>query len=114
MTDSTQDGTDTGRPDPDELDAVLSALADARRRTVLSVLRGAGSLDRSELAERVADAGEATATVEARLRHAHLPVLADAGLVDDDPETTTVSFDGGPLDDGWFEDGDAVEGCRSC
>lgn len=98
---------DPETPDPETTDAVLSAFADDCRRSALSVLKDAGSLDCSELAERVVgdDADdEAVVSMETRLRHAHLGVLDDASLVAYDQETERVSYDGNPLADRWFED----------
>lgn len=87
-----------GAEDVESADAVLSALADERRRTVLSVLLDAdeGRLDLSEVAERVAErehsAVEADVThVETGLYHVHAPTLADAGLVEYDRDERTLA-----------------------
>lgn len=112
--------SDTTRPvdtDPGRVDAVLSALAHARRRTVLSLLADAGTegLELADLAARVAaDSSEETPRVaETGLRHVHLPVLADAGLVEYDPDSGVAKYDSematGPTDGRrpdhrWFDD----------
>ena len=85
------DGTVADRPAQD-LDGVFEALADSRRRTILSVLAEADRrLTRRDLA-RIVAARETGATersisddrvdqVSTSLVHVHLPMLADAGVV---------------------------------
>lgn len=81
-------------PDPEapSIDAVLRALGDPERRFVLVTLRDLGPLSEGALGDvlcgwlatkrsgGVVDAAERR-HVEARLHHAHLPVLEAAGLV---------------------------------
>lgn len=85
----------------DEWSAVLEALANDRRRTVLSVLTQESTpLDARALASRVgareADVSvpevpdETVDSILTTLHHVHLPVLADAGLVECDTEQKLV------------------------
>ncbi|WP_254523606.1 DUF7344 domain-containing protein [Natrinema caseinilyticum] len=98
-----------GRGDePDDHDAVFKALADDRRRTVLSVLAGQyRPIDTETLARDVA-VREADATereisdrrvddVYVSLVHVHLPLLTEATLVSYDAEEGRVSYEGHPL-----------------
>lgn len=91
----------------ESLNAVFDALAEDRRRTVLDVL--SHQLDRihvetlaRELEARERDVAESEvseASVEralTRLRHVDLPHLAEAGLVEHDPEAGTVAYAGHP------------------
>lgn len=86
--------------DADDWDAVLRALADARRRLALAILNEAdGGVDRDALARRIVarETGAAPSEVaehaledsKAELRHVHLPTLQEAGLVSTDGETVT-------------------------
>lgn len=75
-------------------------LASARRRAVLTVLAGTdGEIDLDELAPAVAareeEAGDGPADVRVTLHHVHLPMLADAGVLDYDHESCRVDADGG-------------------
>ncbi|WP_226041522.1 hypothetical protein [Natrinema sp. DC36] len=92
--------------DRETLDAVFRALADERRRTVLSVLSNQYHPIGTETLARDVAAREAETTaravprdhvddVEASLVHVHLPLLADAGLIGDD-ETDRISYGGHP------------------
>ncbi|SEW32510.1 DUF7344 domain-containing protein [Natrinema salifodinae] len=94
--------------DADELDAVFEALADERRRTILSVLGDqyhsiATETLARDVAAREADASEREVSQErvdevlAALVHVHLPVLNDAGLVGYDADTDRVSYEGHPI-----------------
>jgi hypothetical protein len=75
-------------------------LADARRRRVIEVLDGrhgtltvaevAESLAKREAADQTADAGGPLTTT---LHHVHLPMLADGGVCEYDPQTRTVEVD---------------------
>lgn len=96
----------------DDWDAVLRALADARRRAVLAILQRADDdLDRGALARRVAAADrdvepsrvpeDAVEAVRTELRHAHLPTLRDADLVAVDGDA--VRYEGHPdLESAWL------------
>lgn len=90
--------------EPDGLDELFDALADHRRRVVLSVVRDpedAISIER--LAERVADrAGEPVERTLLSLRNSHLPKLSDAGLIERDDDH--VIYVGRPLlRAGWID-----------
>lgn len=82
------------------VDDGLEALADARRREVLTVLtRIEDPTSLADLAERVAAAaGPAVSADRVRiaLDHLHLPKLADAGIVSYDREDRTVTYEGLP------------------
>lgn len=90
--------------DADDWDDVLTGLQTERRRVVLRTLDAHDSLAKPELARRVAARerdGEDAPPVDRHvddiavsLHHVHLPILADAGLVDD--HGTTVSYAGHP------------------
>ncbi|MDS0284618.1 DUF7344 domain-containing protein [Haloarcula onubensis] len=78
-------------------------LADEQRRVIVETLRTAspsGEITLEELAARLVratarDGGEAVddrRTLSRRLHHVHLPVLADAGLLEYDAETRQVRF----------------------
>lgn len=91
----------------DDWDAVLECLASRRRRIVLSVLVAREPpVGRTTLMSAVAareqdgpvDPGEVEPTRNLRvdLHHVHLPKLADAGLIDYDPDAGTAAYDGHP------------------
>lgn len=93
--------------DPESLDALFGALADGRRRTILDVLshqfqpihtetlaREVGA-DERDVAEHEVPATDVEAILVS-LRHVHLPTLADAGLIEYDPDDRTVSYEGHP------------------
>lgn len=104
-------------------DAVVTTLADSRRRTVLSVLADRdGPLSRSELARAVVARGSDRdqprvegdqprveggqpdeREVLVSLSHVHLPKLADAGLVKYDAHAGTATYVGHPeLEEEWL------------
>ena len=81
----------------DENDADVSAafdlLSNARRRGVLYAVSRDGSATVAELAERIAtwqDGHHSPKEVRTSLVHAHLPKLADAGVVEYDHEQGVV------------------------
>lgn len=88
------------------LDGLFDALANRRRRDVLSYLEGADA-DTVEFRDLVAavvdaEADRAAGTgyderVALALCHAHLPKLERAGLVEYDPRAGTVRYRGHPL-----------------
>lgn len=88
-------------------DDVYRALASTQRRRALYVLLVQEDTTIAELATVLAgweatDAGTMRGPADRRrirtdLHHRHLPVLADAGLVEYDPEEATVAAE--PLDD---------------
>ncbi|ELY38329.1 DUF7344 domain-containing protein [Natronorubrum tibetense] len=93
--------------DETDLDALFGALADSRRRTILTVLGNQyHPLSTETLARDVAARETETAArdvprerveqVLTSLVHVHLPHLNDAGLVGYDPETGSVSYEGHP------------------
>ena len=99
----------------EELDVLFEALADARRRTTLSVLtkRYRPTTVRS-LAHEVAsleassahrdDSGTHADRVRTSLVYVHVPILSEAGLVEYDASADRVSFAGHPvLDVAWLE-----------
>lgn len=85
--------------DPDQVTddevAVLSTLADARRRTAYSALADCGdTLERSDLARRIADREDedvSVGDVTLSLHHVHLPALEEAGIADYDPDAGTAT-----------------------
>lgn len=91
-----------------EVDALFASLADERRRAVLAALENQPrAISIETLAREVAacEAGvvkrdvprEEVDDVVPSLVHVHLPALCEAGLVDHDRETGTVSGEGHPL-----------------
>ena len=89
-------------PDAPSLDTTFALLQDPRRRHLVSILTdreppvSLRALAAAVAArERDADPDEVpsgiTDSVAAELHHAHLPKLADGGLVVYDPETKTVT-----------------------
>jgi hypothetical protein len=95
-------------PVDDGLDPLFDALADARQRTLLSVLGllhhpvSARRLARRVVAEErdrspAAVPDDAVERALASLRHVHLPTLADADLLSWDPDVGRVSYRGHPL-----------------
>ena len=93
--------------DSERLDALFTALADLRRRTVLDVLSHQyGPIHVDTLARELgaADANVAESEVPdddidrllTGLHHVHLPILSDAGLVTYDRDAETVSYTGHP------------------
>lgn len=94
--------------DPESLDALFGALADARRRTVLDVLSHQfGAIHVETLARELETDGSETRESEvptedlvevmASLRHAVLPRLSEAGLVEYDADDRTVAYEGHPM-----------------
>ncbi|QSW98826.1 DUF7344 domain-containing protein [Haloterrigena alkaliphila] len=108
-----------GRTDAREgdLDALFDSLADARRRTILTVLGNQyHAISTETLARDVAARESGTAErdvsqdrlerVHSSLVHSHLPRLRDAGLVGYDADAGSVSYEGHPmLRTEWLEDG---------
>ncbi|NGM70872.1 hypothetical protein G6M89_18010 [Natronolimnobius sp. AArcel1] len=96
-----------------ELDAVFSGLADERRRTMLAVLVDQiDTVSVDALARAVAQLETSTDDVTAEtvdnvrvsLVHVHLPMLADAGLVEYDTETgRVIAADNAALCASWLE-----------
>lgn len=92
----------------DDAEDVIEALADRRRRNALAVLQAErDTMSVSALAESVAerdpDGAGAVDHVSVSLRHAHLPKLDAAGLVEYDREDATVTYCGHPVVEGpWF------------
>ncbi len=91
----------------DDLDELFAALADSRRRTILTVLANQyHPLSTETLARDVAAREDETAErevsqervdeVRLSLHHVHLPLLNDAGLIGYDSESETVSYEGHP------------------
>ena len=91
----------------DSLDRLFQALADGRRRTTLDVLsHQRTSIHTETLARELGAKEEAIAESEVPadkvdeilvdLSHAHLPNLADAGLIEYDPDEQTVAYGGHP------------------
>jgi predicted transcriptional regulator len=89
----------------DRHDVLFDVLSNARRRFVLAALLTADrSLSHSELATDVVrwetEMASTTGTpterrdVEISLVHSHLPKMADAGVIDYDPDAGTVRLDG--------------------
>lgn len=74
--------------DGSTFDAVFECLADRRRREVVAQLRDREAASLGELAEN-ADGRDERLALE--LHHRHLPKLADAGLVEYDPDDRAVS-----------------------
>lgn len=88
-----EDGTASGTCETDE---ILRALADERRREIVSALEASAS-DRVEIdqlaLETAADGREPRRDDWAgALHHVHLPVLRDAGLVDYDDRSGTIRY----------------------
>lgn len=77
-------------------DDVISCLADERRRSVIDALETNGEMDLDDLAREVSRRAddESTDDVLVDLHHLHVPKLADAGIVDYDPDEKRVAFDG--------------------
>lgn len=83
-------------------ETVFELLGDRHRRAVLSYLENTddGHASLSDLAAYVSQhtcAGNSLDHVTTRLHHSALPRLADAGLINNDPETKTVQYIGHPL-----------------
>lgn len=102
--------SDDGKASRDDVDAVLDVLANEQRRRILAHLADAPEdvAAFSDLVEHVAG-GRAESSPEEReetairLRHNHLPKLADAGIVSYDARDETVRYHGGPLVVDWLE-----------
>lgn len=99
-----------------DLDRLFEALADARRRTTLTVLEdqhqplSVETLARDVTASEAApsDGGDTQDRFEqalSTLTHVHLPILHDAGLIGYDTAERRVSYEGHPvLHVGWLEE----------
>jgi hypothetical protein len=103
--------TDPCRPEtvpmPYSFDQTLDLISVSRRRTLLYHLKdlGVGTVSIDELVEGVAtrersiparEAPESTDSVRVSLVHAHLPKLADLGILEYDVESATVRYHGNP------------------
>jgi len=76
--------------DAPESEAVFECLAERRRRAVVAVLRDRGAASLHELADSITGPNDRTKRVELELHHRHLPKLADAGLVEYDPDDRAI------------------------
>lgn len=83
----------------DELDELLTILADQYRRDVLSYFRDTSTVDASvdDLVSEVREQGHGTEEqVAIRLSHVTLPRLAEAGVIEYDTRSETVKYHGHP------------------
>ncbi|QFU83769.1 DUF7344 domain-containing protein [Natronorubrum aibiense] len=99
-----------------DLDALFEALSDTRRRTLLSVLADQHEPYSTDALARAVAASETGTTprdvaqerlerVHSMLKHVHLPVLNDAGIIGYDAESGLVSYDDHPaLCERWLAD----------
>lgn len=83
-------------------DTIFELLADCYRRAVFDYLEQTanGRASVSDLAAYVSQhacAGNSPSQVEVHLHHIHLPKIADATLIEYDPERETVQYIGHPL-----------------
>lgn len=105
---TSDEGTTADACGGDSTDAVFAALADERRRVALSVLKDAGRLELSDLAQRIAERDGKTSDEEVQrvrtgLHHVHVSKLVGAGLVAYDEEEPVVSYEGHPdFDERWL------------
>ena len=103
--------TDPDRPEtvplPYSFDRTLDLISDPRRRTLLYRLNavGSGTIPFDDLVDAVVrrersiparEAPESRDSVRVSLVHAHLPKLADLGIVGYDPSAATVRYHGNP------------------
>lgn len=70
------------------VDRIFEALCKRHRRLIVLVLRETDPVDVSDLVLRGRDDSDVT---EINLRHNHLPKLVDAGYIEWDEETDTIS-----------------------
>ncbi|MFD1644529.1 helix-turn-helix domain-containing protein [Haloarchaeobius litoreus] len=75
---------------PTSLDRALESLAAEDRRRLLDELVERDGRSAVQLPDDLATAGEDEAAMHLRMRHIHLPKLAEAGFVDWDRERHTV------------------------
>jgi len=71
-----------------EMDRILGTLSDSHRRILLLLLKRGGVLTESDMMVRGSRDKEA---VKHELIHTHLPMLEEAGYIEWDPETGTIS-----------------------
>jgi len=108
--DPTEDPVETSERAPlsaDRLDGLLRAFSAETRRMVVTYLAQHDSASVEELTDvvvgwsqvrdRPADADESWLQTYSDLYHHHLPVLANAGLIEYDPDTETATLE--PLSD---------------
>jgi len=69
-----------------EMDSILTALGDRHRRVILLLLKQGRVLTESDVMVR----GDEEA-IEHELLRTHLPMLEEAGYIEWDPETSTIS-----------------------
>lgn len=84
----------------DSVDELLRAIANHERRALMSH-RHAEPTETLPLDSLVNQRTVATTTCELdlriRLHHVHLPELDDAGIIDSDPATQTITYHGRPI-----------------
>lgn len=95
---------------PIEFDRLFSLLATARRRYALYCVAETTTLSTNELVDELAALEGCTSEsdpsrdeIELTLRHTHLPKLSAAGVIDYDPDRSTVSYQGGQRVDRWVD-----------
>lgn len=95
------ESSDAGQPVPDGVVDLFDSLSSVRRCAIVHVLNDRSPLAEDELAARLVDLRAAAETrreqVHVTLRHRHLPKLADAGVVEYEPDDGLV--DCGPAFD---------------
>lgn len=107
MSDCDLDAPDAAAPFDEDAELVLEALSDADRRFLVAVLvEEGGGVPLDDLARRLAarEQGEpvdelsdsAVQSSLAAVYHSHVPKLADAGVVNRDPEAETVALAANP------------------
>lgn len=75
-----------------KVDQVLRSLASTQRRQLLQHLveESRKDVDQQELAQVLADADSELHSADIQLKHQHLPLLQDSGLVEYDPRSEAV------------------------
>lgn len=87
------------------IDAILDALAARERRAVMAYFletdnRTATVSELASQCQQPRPSDESTVTVDrmtARLHHRHLPKLADAGIIEYEPQTQVVQYQEAPM-----------------
>lgn len=92
MTDHSNSSRDaTVRREPGSLDELFETLSQSARRHILTALVDANPRDEAEFAPTAFTGDDRPEEASTRLHHVHLPKLEEAGFIEWDPESGTIT-----------------------